>query len=102
MPPLCRPASADFLLCAIGACFAVAARAADVPVAVMPPKPVLIQPSAAMAAPPPVPEAADTAANPAAKGAKSRKVAKVGKAANPSKQQAKKPVAKPKAKGKQR
>lgn len=89
-----RPASADFLLCAIGACFAVAVQAADAPVAVTPPKPVVIQPAATMAPPPPVPEAAETAAQPVAKGGKAKKSA--------TKQKTAKPASKPKAKAKKR
>lgn len=95
----CRPAGADFGLCLIGACLAFAGQAADVPVAVTSPKPVVIQPSAAT--PPPIPEA--VAAQPTAKGAGS---AKSGKQSKPVKAAARqktvKPASKPKAQARKR
>jgi len=99
-----RPVSADLLLCAIGACFAVAVQAADVPVAVAPPKPVVIQPTATMAPPPPLPQAAEAAAQPVAKGGKAKKTAT--RHAKPvktvAKQKTAKPASKPKANAKKR
>lgn len=97
----CRPAGADFGLCVIGACLAFAVQAADVPIAVAPPKPVVIQPSAAMA-PPPITGATTAAAEPAA----NAKTAKVGKQAKPVKAAARqktvKPASKPRAQAKKR
>lgn len=98
----CRTAGADFGLCVIGAFFAFAVQAADVPVAVAPPKPIVIQPSAAMT-PAPVPETASAAAQPAAKGART---AKAGKPAKPVKTAARqgsgKSAGKPKANARKR
>jgi hypothetical protein len=82
----CRLASAEFCFCLLGACFAVGARAADNAPAVVPPKPVVVQPTAAMAPPPPVaPTATEAAPQPAAKGAKAGKKKKPAKPASKSK-----------------
>ncbi len=68
-----HPASADICRLLLGACFAVSAQAADAPVAVIAPKPAVIQPTT-MAPPPTAPEAI---ARPAAKsGAKPKKAVK--------------------------
>lgn len=99
----CRPASADFCLLVLGACFAAAVQAADAPAVVTPPKPVVLQPTAVMAPPPPVPEATEATPAPAAKGGKAKKTAKTAKSTKPvAKQKLAKPAGKPKAKGKAR
>jgi 2-oxoglutarate decarboxylase len=97
----CRLASADFCLLVLGSCFAAAVQAADAPAVVTPPKPVVLQPTAVMAPPPPVPEAAEATPTPAAKGGKVKKTAKTAKATKPAAKPAK-PAGKPKAKGKAR
>jgi hypothetical protein len=94
---LCRPASADFWLFMLGAGFACVAQAADPSVAVIPPQPVVIQPAAVMAPPPPVPAATETAVQPVAKDAKAKKVSKQAK---PSKAVARQTAAKPAGKSK--
>jgi hypothetical protein len=99
----CRLASADFCLLVLGSCFAATVQAADAPAAVTPPKPVVLQPTAIMAPPPPVPEAAEAMPAPAAKGGKVKKTAKTVKATKPvAKQKPAKSAGKPKAKGKAR
>lgn len=105
-----RLASAEFCIFALGALFLGGVQAADQAPAVTPPKPVVIQPTAAMAPPPSlVPEASETAPAPTAKGGKAKKAgtaAKSGKAVKTvkpvAKQKPAKPAAKPKSKGTQR
>lgn len=97
--PGCRPAGADFLLLALLAGWAVTAQAVDPAPAVTPPKPVVLQPAAVMAPPPPVPEATETATPSAAKSGKTKKAAKPSK---PGKAVAKPKTAKAAAKPKKK
>ena len=98
----CRHARADFyaltftllLACGVGS-----AQAADSSPAVTPPKPVVLQPTAVMAPPPPIPEATETTPRPAAKQGKKVSARSVKTVAR---QQAVKPTSKPKAKARKR
>ena len=97
--PGCRLAKADFcaaFLLTLGC--VCGAQAADAPTPVVPPQPVVLQPTAMMAPPPPVPDATETAPRPAAKQMKKASA----KPVRPAKAKAIKPAGKPKAKTRKR
>lgn len=102
-----RPASAEFAsivplaqfcLLIFGACFVVGAQAADNVPAVIPPKPVVLQPTTVMAPPPAAPTAAENTPQPVVK--KGARAAKTTKAV--TKHKSVKPTGKPKPKAKHR
>lgn len=79
-----RLASTDICLLMLGASFLAGAQAADnAPATVIPPKPVILQPTAVMAPPPPVPAGVEDAPKPAAK-ARPAKVVKQQKPVKPA------------------
>ena len=91
--PGCRLAKADFcaaVLLVLGCVSGV--QAADTPTPVVPPQPVVLQPTAMMAPPPPVPAATETAPRPAGKPLKKA----TAKPAKPARAKAIKPAGKPK------
>lgn len=93
--PGCRLVKADFcaafLLALGGVC---GAQAADVPTPVAPPQPVVLQTTATMAPPPPIPDATESAPRPASKQLKKA----AAKSVKPAKAKAIKPAGKPKGK----